>query len=539
MKFQASELPIGKPHHQARKRTSKLAPLVALTIFLTIPLYYPTIRDSSKKLSYTSPAYHDQSPEEPINPIISDNLDTPPISEDTEIHNNCSAAGCDDGNGTSSGDSPEDHLLSPPPPQTPVPSRKKHKPGRRKRPTTHKIDNYNNKKIKKPPMINSRNINEEGEGGGGEEDDDKTMSMKNREKVRTRLLDDGKCDLFSGEWVPNPDGPYYTNETCGAIQEHQNCLKFGRPDRGFLRWRWKPDDCELPVFGPARFLELVSGKAIAFVGDSVARNHMQSLICLLSKVANPVDLSGPLDQNKRYEYHQHDFNISMFWAPYLVRTERTDPNDEKRPFRLYLDEFDEHWTTKIGLFDYVVISAGHWFFRPTYFYVGRRLTGCLYCPESNVTHHPTAYFSYRRAFRTALRAVNSADFRGVAFLRTFAPSHFEGAAWDEGGDCPQTRPYKRDEVVLEDYSLEMYLIQLEELRIAQKAAGRRNGGRFKLFDATRAMLLRPDGHPSKYGHRQGGNQSFANDCVHWCLPGPIDSWNDFLQELLSREIVGR
>ena len=93
------------------------------------------------------------------------------------------------------------------------------------------------------------------------------------------------CNIFSGEWVPNNDAPYYTNETCGAIHEHQNCMKHGRPDTGYLKWRWKPDGCELPVFDPAEFLELVRDKSLAFVGDSVARNHMQSLICLLSRVS--------------------------------------------------------------------------------------------------------------------------------------------------------------------------------------------------------------------------------------------------------------
>lgn len=95
-----------------------------------------------------------------------------------------------------------------------------------------------------------------------------------------------ECDLFTGEWVPNPEGPYYTNETCDAIQEHQNCMKFGRPDSGYLKWRWKPDRCDLPLFEPDRFLEMVRGKSLAFVGDSVARNHMQSLICLLSRVSS-------------------------------------------------------------------------------------------------------------------------------------------------------------------------------------------------------------------------------------------------------------
>ncbi|KAL0450218.1 UNVERIFIED_CONTAM: protein trichome birefringence-like 19 [Sesamum latifolium] len=331
----------------------------------------------------------------------------------------------------------------------------------------------------------------------------------------------------------NPEGPYYTNATCDAIQDHQNCMKYGRPDTGFLKWRWKPDGCDLPIFDPHQFLELVRRKSLAFVGDSVARNHMQSLICLLSRVAYPEDLSGPTDQNKRYQYTEHDFNISMFWSPYLVKTGKLDPN-EKRPFDLYLDEFDPHWTTKIALFDYVIISAGYWFFRPTYFYVNNRRMGCLYCPESNISHM-TSVFSYRRAFRTAFRAINDAvNFKGVTFLRTFAPSHFEGGPWDKGGNCVRKRPLKRNETSLKDYSLQMYLIQLEELKIAQRA-GRRNGGKLRLFDATKPMLLRPDGHPSKYGNWPVANQTFANDCVHWCLPGPNDSWNDFLQKLLKRE----
>lgn len=95
------------------------------------------------------------------------------------------------------------------------------------------------------------------------------------------------CDIFSGEWIPNPKAPYYTNKTCWAIHEHQNCMKYGRPDSDFMKWRWKPNECELPIFNPFQFLEIVRGKSMAFVGDSVGRNHMQSLICLLSRVSFP------------------------------------------------------------------------------------------------------------------------------------------------------------------------------------------------------------------------------------------------------------
>ncbi|PIN09910.1 hypothetical protein CDL12_17498 [Handroanthus impetiginosus] len=345
-----------------------------------------------------------------------------------------------------------------------------------------------------------------------------------------------KCDLFSGEWIPNPESPYYTNTTCNAIEEQQNCMKFGRPDTGFLKWRWKPDDCELPVFDPTKFLEHVKGKSLAFVGDSVARNHMQSLICLLSRVAQPVStVSNHKHENKLYEYREHNFNISIIFSPYLIRTERTDPNDILRPYNLFLDEFDKTWTSKIQTFDYIIISAGQWFLRPTYFYLNSTLAGCLYCPEPNVTHLSWS-FSYRLAFQRAFRAINDAEnFTGVTFLRTYALSHFEGGPWDKGGDCVRTRPFRRNETALKYYSLEMYMIQLEELRIAQEA-GRRTGGKFRLLDVTKAMLLRPDGHPGKYGRWPIANQTFINDCVHWCLPGPIDAWNDFLQELLEREV---
>lgn len=93
-----------------------------------------------------------------------------------------------------------------------------------------------------------------------------------------------KCDIFRGEWVPDPAPPQYTNETCDFIQEHQNCMLYGRPDLEFLKWRWKPDGCDLPRFDPHRFLQVVANKSVAFVGDSLARNHMQSLFCLLAKV---------------------------------------------------------------------------------------------------------------------------------------------------------------------------------------------------------------------------------------------------------------
>ncbi|MCD9644576.1 hypothetical protein HAX54_032861 [Datura stramonium] len=118
------------------------------------------------------------------------------------------------------------------------------------------------------------------------------------------------CDVFVGEWVRNPDAPYYTNTTCWAIHEHQNCMKYGRPDTEFLKWKWKPKGCDLPIFNPYQFLDMMRNKSMAFVGDSVGRNQMQSLICLLSRNLHYILASSPnLSQELSYLSH---YDLAIF-----------------------------------------------------------------------------------------------------------------------------------------------------------------------------------------------------------------------------------
>ncbi|KAH9622893.1 hypothetical protein KSS87_010082 [Heliosperma pusillum] len=348
-----------------------------------------------------------------------------------------------------------------------------------------------------------------------------------------------KCDIFSGEWVPNPDAPYYTNTSCWAIHEHQNCMKYGRPDSEFMKWKWKPDGCDLPLFNPRQFLEIVRGKSLAFVGDSVARNQMQSLICLLSRVEYPIDASYTKDEHyKRWYYQSYNFTLAVFWSPFLVKAQESDPNGPTGTgiFGLHLDEPDESWTAQIDEFDYIVLSAGHWFTRSMMYYEKAQLIGCRYCQIPDVKDY-TIEYGYRAAFRTAFRAILEREtHKGIVYLRTFAPSHFEGGEWNKGGNCIRKKPFKSNEINLQGLDLDIYMAQLEEFKSAQ-ILGRNRGLKLRLIDMTQASLLRPDGHPSTYGHWPHENVTLYNDCVHWCLPGPIDTWNDFLLEMIRTEGV--
>ncbi|KAK9067135.1 hypothetical protein SSX86_014460 [Deinandra increscens subsp. villosa] len=346
-----------------------------------------------------------------------------------------------------------------------------------------------------------------------------------------------KCDVFSGEWIRNPDAPYYDNLTCWAIHEHQNCQKYGRPDSDFMKWRWKPDGCDLPIFNPYQFLEIVRDKSLAFVGDSVGRNQMQSLICMLSRVEYPIDRSATKDENfKHWYYVSYNFTLATYWSPFLVKAREASSDGPTHTglFNLYLDEFDEKWTTQIDGFNYLIINAGHWFWRPALYYVNNQVVGCRFCQLENITDYPMT-FGYKKAIRTAFNAINSrTNFKGVTILRTFAPMHFEGGEWNSGGNCVRKKPFKSNEITLEGINLELYMTQIEEFKRGERM-GKNNGLKFRLLDTTQAMLLRPDGHPSRYGHWPNENVTLYNDCVHWCLPGPIDTWSDFLLHTLKME----
>ncbi|ONK69439.1 uncharacterized protein A4U43_C05F22900 [Asparagus officinalis] len=231
-------------------------------------------------------------------------------------------------------------------------------------------------------------------------------------------------------------------------------------------------------------------------------------------------------------YSAFNFTIIIYWSPFLIRAKQTRGPDRMILWNFHLDEVDKTWASHIDDFNYVIISGGNWFNRPSIFYQKRRIVGCLYCPSKKVTHR-TMHYSHRKAFHTAFQAINkSSKFKGTVILRSVSPSHFENGVWDKGGDCVRTQPFRRNETALSVDDIQIYKDQLKEFQIA-KEEGKKKGIDFKLLDTTNAMLLRPDGHPSRYGHWPNAKVTLYNDCVHWCLPGPVDMWNDILLQMLN------
>ncbi|KAL0329979.1 UNVERIFIED_CONTAM: protein trichome birefringence-like 23 [Sesamum radiatum] len=282
---------------------------------------------------------------------------------------------------------------------------------------------------------------------------------------------EGKCNPFIGDWVPYEGEPLYSNVSCSIIEDHQNCMKNGRPDTDYLYWRWNPRGCELPRFDPTRFLELMRNKSWAFIGDSISRNHVQSFLCILSTYKS---------------------------------------------------------------LDYMIIAAGKWFIKTAIYYEKDTILGCHYCPKRNLTELGFN-FAYRKVIRNVFDYIISSNHKGMIFYRTTTPDHFEGGEWFSGGTCKRKEPAKEGEFELNELNKILRDIELDEFEKASAKALEKRVN-LKLLDVTRLSLLRPDGHPGPYRFFQpfakDKNATMINDCLHWCLPGPIDTWNDLLMEMV-------
>nr|XP_048320477.1 protein trichome birefringence-like 24 [Ziziphus jujuba var. spinosa] len=346
-----------------------------------------------------------------------------------------------------------------------------------------------------------------------------------------------KCNLFSGDWVPNPSGPLYTNESCPLIESHQNCMKNGRPDKEYLYWRWNPRDCELPRLDPKRFLEMMRDKTWALIGDSISRNHVQSLLCMLSKVELAVQVYHDEEyKSRRWRFPSYNFTISVIWSPFLVKAAIFEDYNgvSTSEVELHLDKLDKKWTDLYQNLDYMIISTGKWFLKSSIYYENSKVLGCHYCPKRNLTELGFD-FAYRKALRFVMNFIATSGHKGLIFFRTSTPDHFENGEWFSGGNCKRTSPVKEGEIQLKEINRILHDIELEEFGEAEEKASK-NGVNLKLLDFTPLLLLRPDGHPGPYREyypfSHDKNAKVQNDCLHWCLPGPIDTWNDVIMEMM-------
>ncbi|GMJ06576.1 TRICHOME BIREFRINGENCE-LIKE 18 [Hibiscus trionum] len=370
-------------------------------------------------------------------------------------------------------------------------------------------------------------------------------SFASRNASESNSVDSG-CDLYNGKWFYDPQGPSYTNNSCPIITQMQNCQGNGRPDKEYENWRWKPSKCELPRFDPKKFLELMRGKTLAFIGDSVARNQMESMLCLLWQVEVPKNRGNRRMQ--RWYFKSKSVMIVRIWSSWLVQ--ETTENFDFAPegvTKLHLDAPDDKFMEFIPKIDVIVISSGHWFAKQSAYILNNEIVGGqLWWPDQSRPMKVNNVEAFGISVETVLSAIlTHPNYTGLTIVRTYSPDHYEGGAWNTGGSCTgKEKPLAPSELVENGFTNVMHEKQVLGFDHAAKKAT--NKSKLRLMDITRIFGYRHDGHPGPYRSpdpnkmtkRGPDGKPPPQDCLHWCMPGPVDTWNELVLETIRREFEG-
>ncbi|KAG4136995.1 hypothetical protein ERO13_D07G043700v2 [Gossypium hirsutum] len=372
-----------------------------------------------------------------------------------------------------------------------------------------------------------------------------TSSSASSNTSENNSVDSG-CDLYDGKWFYDPQGPSYTNSSCPIITQMQNCQGNGRPDKDYENWRWKPSQCALPRFDAKKFLELMRGKTLAFIGDSVARNQMESMVCLLWQVEVPKNRGNR--RMHRWYFKSTSVMIVRVWSSWLVRqTNEKFDFAPKGVTKLHLDAPDDNLMELIPKFDVIVLSSGHWFAKQSVYVLNNEIVGGqLWWPDRSRPMKVNNVDAFGISVETILSAlVTHPNYTGLTIVRSFSPDHYEGGAWNTGGSCTgKVKPLATDELVENGFTSIMHKKQVMGFELAVKKAT--NKSKLRMMDITKVFGYRHDGHPGPYRSpdpnkitKVGPNgKPPPQDCLHWCMPGPVDTWNELVLEIIRRDFEG-
>ncbi|KAJ4842134.1 Protein trichome birefringence-like 14 [Turnera subulata] len=339
---------------------------------------------------------------------------------------------------------------------------------------------------------------------------------------------DGECNYAKGKWVSDSRRPLYSGFQCKQwLSEMWACRMTQRTDFSYEGYRWQPRNCNMTEFEPSAFLKRMQDKTIAFIGDSLGRQQFQSMMCMatggewrvdvgdVGKEFGLVKARGAIRPDGwAYRFAETNTTILYYWSASLADLEPLNVTDKATDVAMHLDRAPAFMRRYLDQFDVLVLNTGHHWNR------GKINANhwVMYVDGKPVKDRKLLDIGNAKNFtiHSIVRWLDSqlpSHPRLKVFFRTISPRHFRNGDWNTGGNCDNTTPLTGGSEVSQDESSDPVI------------AAAVKGTRVTLLDITAISDLRDEGHISRYSVKATPG---VNDCLHWCLPGIPDTWNELL-----------